>query len=136
MGQQQLLLIVLVMIMVGASILVGLQIYDANYREASIDTIKKDLLYLSTLAISYYRTPVEYGGGGQSFSNGGNYQWSVPNELDSLDNRTYAVNTISDNAVELVGQSSEIATGEDGTEGVKVYIAFDEYRVTDMRVEN
>ena len=139
MGQQQLLLIVLVLIAIGAAILVGMQVFDETNREVAIDTITKDLVNLGTIAMNYYRTPVEMGGGSQSFrasSKGGNGNWIVPPNLDSLDNRTYTVNSISDKSIEILGQSQDEKTGLDNTEGVKVYVELNNNGVTGFRIEN
>ena len=105
MGQQQLLLIVLVMILVGAAILVGMQVYDESNRETAITTMSKDLVNLSSIALNYYRTPIELGGGGQSFTTStSNGNWKVPENLDTLDNRAYSVSSINSNTVEILGQ--------------------------------
>lgn len=137
MGQQQLLLIVLVMILVGAAILVGMQVYDESNRETAITTMSKDLVSLSTIAMNYYRTPVELGGGGQSFTpSSANGNWNVPENLDTLDNRAYSVSSIKKNSIELLGQSIDEKTGLNGTEGVKVYITLNQFGVDGVRVEN
>lgn len=135
MGQQQLLLIVLVMILVGAAILVGFQIYDQSNRETAIDTISKDLVSLASDAMNYYRKPVTLGGGGLSFV-ASDRQWSVPPNLDTLDNRVYVVNTISANDLEIKGSSIDVETGLNGTNGVNVYISLNNEGVTGIRIEN
>lgn len=134
MGQQQLLLVVLVMIAVGAAILVGFQVYDETNRETAIDTMTKDLVHLSTLAMNFYRTPVEMGGGGKSFSGGSG--WVVPPNLDTLDNRFYEVSSIGQNTVEISGKSIDEKTGLNGSEGVIVYVELNKDGVTGFRIEN
>lgn len=137
MGQQQLLLIVLVMILVGTAILVGMMVYDESNRETAITTMSKDLVSLSSIAMNYYRTPVELGGGGQSFTSSlANGNWKIPENLDTLDNRAYFVSSISRNSVELLGQSIDEKTGNNGTEGVKVYITLTQFGVDGVRIEN
>ena len=135
MGQQQLLLIVLVMIAVGVAILVGFQIYDETHREAAIDFMTKDLTNLAGIAMNHYRTPVELGGGGQSFT-GGSGNWDVPTPLKELNDRQYEVNTISSNSLTLVGKSMDERTGEDGSEGVQVYVELNQNGITNFRIEN
>ena len=137
MGQQQLLLIVLVMILVGAAILVGMQVYDESNRETAITTMSKDLVSLSSIALNYYRTPTELGGGGQSFTTStANGNWKVPENLDTLDNRAYSISSINKNSVEILGQSIDEKTGLNGTEGVKVYITLNQFGVDGVRIEN
>lgn len=137
MGQQQLLLIVLVMIVVGTAFLVGFQIFDETNRSTAIDNLSKDLNYLGSLAMSYYRTPVPLGGGGRSFNGGstGN-EWNVPAQLDSLDDRTYTITEIGPNSMEIMGQSENEDTGENDTEGVQVFVQLDPDGITNFRIEN
>jgi len=134
MGQQQLLLIVVVMIAVGAAILVGFQIYDQTHREAAIDTMTKDLVNLAGMAMNYYRTPIAIGGGGQSFTGG--VSWDVPDNLAAHNDRIYAVSAITDSEIELVGKSTDLRTGNNGSEGVIVYIEIDKEGVNEFRIEN
>ncbi len=139
MGQQQLLLIVLVLIMVGLSIVVGMQLYDQSIRDSAIDNLTKDLVHLGSLAMNYYRTPSELGGGGQSFkasSTGGTSVWDVPAQLDSLDDRTYTITAITDNSMEIMGKSENISTGFNNNDGVQVYVELDKNGVTNFRIEN
>ena len=134
MGQQQLLLIVLVMIAVGVAILVGFQIYDQTHRESAIDTMTKDLVNLASIAMNYYRTPTDLGGGGQSFT--GSADWEVPLNLTKLNDRNYEVHSVTSEKVEIVGKSSDLRTGSNGTEGVLVYVELDRNGVTGFRIEN
>ena len=135
MGQQQILLIVLVMIVVGTAILVGTQIYDASSRDNAITTITNDLLNLSTIALNYYRTPSEYSGGGQSFKSDSK-GWTIPQNLDTLGNRVYSIVSITKNSIEILGQSIDEQTGLDQSEGVQVYLKLDKNGVHDFRIEN
>jgi hypothetical protein len=127
------------MILVGAAILVGFQIYDQSNRESAIDTMTKDLVSLAGDAMNYYRRPVATGGGGQSFvatSKGGLGRWAVPPNLDTLDNRFYQVSTISDNSLEIMGRSIDEETGLNGSEGVAVFVSLNQNGVTGFRIEN
>lgn len=69
MGQQQLLLIVLGVIIVGIAIAVGISMFKSSAVDANRNAIAGDLANLASKAQRYYRTPVELGGGGQDFSN-------------------------------------------------------------------
>lgn len=69
MGQQQLLLVILVTIIIGLGTVLGLVLVE-NFREESIkDLIKQDMLEAANIGQAYYRMPVGLGGGGQSYSN-------------------------------------------------------------------
>ena len=69
MGQQQLLLIVLGVIIVGIAIAVGISMFKSSAVDANRSAIAGDLANLASKAQRYYRTPVELGGGGNSFAN-------------------------------------------------------------------
>ncbi|MCS7229484.1 MAG: hypothetical protein RMJ81_07800 [Candidatus Kryptonium sp.] len=69
MGQQQLLLIVLGVIIVGIAIAVGISMFKSSAVDANRSAIAGDLANLAAKAQRYYRTPVELGGGGNSFAN-------------------------------------------------------------------
>ncbi len=68
MGQQQLLLIILVTIIIGISTVLGLVLVE-NFRNESLkDLIKQDMLEAANTAQTFYRRPVALGGGGQSYN--------------------------------------------------------------------
>jgi hypothetical protein len=67
MGQQQLLLIIIGVIIVGIAIIVGISIYKANEKQSQIDHQVTTLLSWYSLAISYYQKPKSMGGGERSF---------------------------------------------------------------------
>nr|BCX01718.1 MAG: hypothetical protein KatS3mg041_1764 [Bacteroidota bacterium] len=64
MGQQQLLLLVLGIVIVGIAIVVGIQAFSANAKKANQDAMLQDLLRLATDAQAWAKKPVEFGGGG------------------------------------------------------------------------
>ncbi|NOZ61456.1 MAG: hypothetical protein GXO74_07215 [Calditrichaeota bacterium] len=69
MGQQQLLLIVLAVILVGIALVVGIKIFNSNAASANVDYLINDLLKLAATAQQYYLKPISLGGGGGSFKN-------------------------------------------------------------------
>jgi len=73
MGQQQLLLIVLGVIIVGVAVVVGIAIYNANAKAAEIDNLTSIALARANLVFEYYKKPVQYGGGGGTFQG-----WLMP----------------------------------------------------------
>lgn len=68
MGQQQIILIVLCVIVVGIAIAVGLIMFQAGAITANRDAIIEDLFVLAADARQYYLRPISYGGGGKSFA--------------------------------------------------------------------
>jgi hypothetical protein len=67
MGQQQLLLIILGVIVVGIAVVVGITMFQENAISANRDAVTNDLVNLAARAQQYYRRPVSLGGGGNSF---------------------------------------------------------------------
>lgn len=68
MGQQQLLLIILGVIIVGIAVAVGITMFQDNALSASRDAMTADLVNLASKAQQYYRKPASLGGGGNSFA--------------------------------------------------------------------
>jgi hypothetical protein len=111
MGQQQLLLIVLGVIVVGIAVVVGINLFNANATAANRDGVISDLNNLSAMAQQFYKKPTSMGGGGNTFTN-----WSIPTGLDSTANGQY-VETPSATNVSIVGTGYE--TGDNGSSPVQ-----------------
>jgi len=69
MGQQQLLLIVLGVIIVGIAVVVGINLFNANAEESTKDTMVSEGTNLGAMAQQYFKKPVALGGGGNDFTN-------------------------------------------------------------------
>jgi hypothetical protein len=67
MGQNQILLIILGMIIIGVTIAVAITLVQENSITANRDSMASDLLNLSARAMQYYSSPAANGGGGHSF---------------------------------------------------------------------
>ena len=87
MGQQQLLLIVLGVIVVGIAVVVGINLFNANAETSAQDSLVSQGTNMGALAQQYYKKPVAMGGGGNTFTNGpngtnfGNYFSNLPLNL-------------------------------------------------------
>lgn len=68
MGQQQLLLIILGVIVVGIAVAVGITLFSDSAINANRDGLSNDLVNLASRAQQFYRRPTSLGGGGNSFS--------------------------------------------------------------------
>lgn len=68
MGQQQLLLIVLGVIIVGIAIVVGINLFNANAESSAQDSLVSQGTNIGALAQQYYKKPTALGGGGNSFT--------------------------------------------------------------------
>jgi len=111
MGQQQLLLIVLGVIIVGIAVVVGINLFNANAISANRDGVISDLNNLGAMAQQYYKKPTSMAGGGNTFTG-----WTLPTGLDSTANGTYTV-TVAAQTVTIVGTGTE--NGDNGSSGVQ-----------------
>lgn len=98
MGQQQLLLIVLSVIIVGIAVVVGINMFGASAASANLEAVSNDLLNLAASAQQYYVKPSSMGGGGNSFAglsaDAAGIAKLTPKA--SNDNGTYSVKTAGD----------------------------------------
>ena len=67
MGQQQLLLVILGVIIVGIAIVVGINMFQTFKADSNRDALLSDLQNIASLAEAYWKKPEEMGGGGESF---------------------------------------------------------------------
>ncbi len=88
MGQQQLLLIVLGVIIVGIAVVVGINLFNANAEESAIDTTVSEATNIAAMALQYYKKPEALGGGGNDFTG---FDLIVPSDLTDTDYCTHAV---------------------------------------------
>lgn len=110
MGQQQLLLIVLGVIIVGIAVVVGINVFTASSLEANKSALVADLQTIASMSQQYYRKPTAMGGGGNTFTG-----WTVPSAL------TRTANMSADVVATVAAQTVSLkATGtEDGSDGAK-----------------
>jgi hypothetical protein len=114
MGQQQLLLLVLGVILVGLAIIVGINVFAASSANGNRESLVADLTNIASMAQQYYRKPTALGGGNNTFTG-----WTVPSNLSQTPNMsTPVIATVSAASVTLVAVGTQ--TGNDGTTNVKV----------------
>ena len=97
MGQQQLLLIVLGVIVVGIAVVIGITLFSGNSTDANRDAVVSDLNNLGAIAIQHYKKPASLGGGGNTFTG-----WTLPTQLDTTANGRYTV-TVAKQKVTIQG---------------------------------
>ncbi len=68
MGQQQLLLIVLSVIIVGIAVVVGINMFNDQAASSNLDAVTADLVNLASRAQQHHRRPTAMGGGGGDFN--------------------------------------------------------------------
>ena len=129
MGQQQLLLIVLGVIIVGVSIIIGINLFTASAAEAKRNNITDELVNLASLAQQHFRKPLTMGGGNRAFDNShGGVTWSIPPSLVTTGNGWYGIQSISSNEIIILATGNEVVTGNDSVK-VQITIEPNEYQV-------
>ncbi|MCX8055978.1 MAG: hypothetical protein N3F03_00025 [Ignavibacteria bacterium] len=113
MGQTQILLIVIGAMVVGISIIVGINLASNFARNANRDAVINDINNIAVYAKQYYHKPVALGGGGNSYIN-----FTTPPHMDTTENGTYFAIGLSGNLLIIIGTGNEI--GNDGTTKVRV----------------
>ncbi|MCX7798189.1 MAG: hypothetical protein N2249_06170 [Melioribacter sp.] len=123
MGQQQLLLILLGIVIVGIAIFIGINLFRANAIEAKRNNVTNELVNLAAMAQKYYLSPQELGGGGRSFVG-----WDIPSELKITANGTYRREFVSADSIVILGTGNEVVTGDDSIK-VRITVLPTTYRV-------
>lgn len=108
MGQQQLLMIILAIIIVGLAIAVSVQLFRSNAVESKRDILIEETTSLGTMAFQYYKKPKEMGGGGRSF-----IDWTIPPQMVQTFNGNFMTASITPDEVVITGTGSEVVTGND-----------------------
>jgi hypothetical protein len=129
MGQQQLLLIILGVIIVGVAIAVGISMFSGQSIQSNKDAILSDLNNLGADAYQYRIRPASMGGGAGSYasytdpSTKASSPWG-PNNPDA----TYTIVGAAGATVTFLGTSKtvpgstvQIAFAADGSAGIPVY---------------
>ena len=98
MGQQQLHLIVLGIILVGIAIVIGLGNFQSKAVQSNRDAVIMDLNHLASFAQAYFKKAKTYGGGDHSFAG-----YDIPTQLKRNDNGTYNVISTQPRKVTIEG---------------------------------
>jgi hypothetical protein len=107
MGQQQLLLIIVGVIVVGTAVVVAIQLYRTNSIDHKRDLLADECVTLASNALSYYKKPTNYGGGGNSFIG-----WVIPSGMMTTVNGSYSA-AVADTQIVITAIGTEIITGGD-----------------------
>lgn len=122
-GQQQLLLIILGIIIVGLALYMGINLFRANAIEGKRAIITNELVNLAAMAQQYYLKPSALGGGNRKFTG-----WTIPVELVYTAAGHYTVTVFEDSAV-IIGVGNEVVTNNDSLR-VRISVSRDSYRTT------
>jgi hypothetical protein len=101
MGQQQLLLIILGVIVVGIAIAVGITMFGANSVGSNKDAITASLINVCADAYQYKIRPSSMGGGSQAYTG-----YTIPSKMRANDNGTYAVSSAGATSCVITGTSN------------------------------
>ena len=101
MGQQQLLLVILGLIVVAIAIAVGISFFGASSTESNKDGITASLTGIAADAYQYKIRPTSLGGGRPDYTG-----YSLPAKLLKNDNGTYAISSISSSQAVFTGTSA------------------------------
>lgn len=122
MGQQQLLLIILGVIIVGIAVAVGISMFNDQAAATNRDEVVNDLVHYASAAQGFYRKPRILGGGGGSFSGMSMKNLTAVYQHPQHLNGTYTLTPDpvggAPSFVTLTGIGTE--TGNDGLTKVKV----------------
>ena len=101
MGQQQLLLIILGVIIVGIAIAVGVAQFGAHSTQANKDGVTSSVVNISANAYQFKIRPTSMGGGGGVYTG-----YTVPSKMAADDNGTYALGTVAAQSCQIKGTST------------------------------
>jgi hypothetical protein len=101
MGQQQLLLIILGVIIVGIAIAVGIAQFGAHSTQSNKDGVTASVVNIAANAYQFKIRPTTMGGGGGSYSG-----YTIPSKMAADDNGKYTTGTIASNSIQIKGAST------------------------------
>lgn len=123
MGQQQLLLVLLGIVVVGVSIAVAINLFRGNAIDRKREILINESHNLGSIAIAYYKKPRMMGGGGKTFTG-----WTIPNSMIATVNGSYNAQVSSDNII-IIGTGTEVVTNNDSIK-VKTLVTANEINST------
>ncbi len=132
MGTQQILLIVLSVIIVGIAVAVGTMMFNAHSITSNRQAVVGNMNSFAASAFSFYRTPLEQGGGGNSWSSDVDdigvwmgYSYDKPTNTITTVNGTFVL-SINGTKLTILGTGNEIGTnGSTNVQGQTVADASD-----------
>ncbi|MCH7963977.1 MAG: hypothetical protein IH852_08560 [Bacteroidetes bacterium] len=107
MGQQQLLLVLLGIVVVGVAIVVAINLFRGNAIDRKREILINESHNIGSIAIAFYKKPRMMGGGGKRFTG-----WTIPSSLVATVNGSYTAQVSPDNIV-IIGTGTEVVTDND-----------------------
>ena len=103
MGQQQLLLIVLGVILVGVAVVLGIQYFGVGAEEGAKDELTAHAITVGANAQQWFKKPVAMGGGGNTFVGFTNHFNANLEKLRESTNGSYVPSGESDAQITITG---------------------------------
>ena len=122
MGQQQILLIILGIVVIAIAVALGISLFRAHAVSSKRDILTNETIDMAAQAIGYYKRTTEFGGGGKSFIG-----WQIPPQLQNTVNGSYAINALNKDEVVIIATGTEVVTGSDSIQ-VKMTVNPDSYK--------
>ena len=119
MGQQQLLLVILVTIIVGIATVVALNVFGTQAEQANEDAVRQDMMSGAATAQGYYMRPTSMGGGGGDFEGIGLDDLNIPGVTedddadDAQDNENATDWSVVPDGDKLTITATGVQTGEE-----------------------
>lgn len=107
MGQQQLLLIILSIIIIGIAIAVAINLFRGNAIDRKREILINESHNLGSIAMAYFKKPRMMGGGGKNFTG-----WIIPSNMRATVNGSYVAQVFGDSVV-ITGTGTEVVTEND-----------------------
>ena len=123
MGQQQLLLIVLGLVVIAIAVVIGISLFRAHAISSKRDILINETIDMAAQAIGYYKREKAFGGGGKSF-----IDWQIPPQLQNTINGSYIIDQINKDEVVIIATGTEVVTGNDSIQ-VKTTVIPDNYQI-------
>jgi type II secretory pathway pseudopilin PulG len=120
MGQTQVLLIALSVVLVGIAAAVGIDQFSENAMTSNRDAVAADCQRIISQAMQWYRRPASLGGGGKDFSA---LTFDKIGVTSTNDNGTYVLSGQAADTFTITGTGTENNAAGDPVEVVIVYTA-------------
>lgn len=102
MGQQQLLLVILVSVIVGLASIVAINTFQSAAEESNFDAIRQDILQAQAMASGYIRKPLDMNGGGGSYEN---ITLDAIGMSEVNENASYEIGSVSSESFQIIASS-------------------------------
>ena len=126
MGQQQLLLLVLSVIIVGIAVVIGISMFNDQAASSNLDSVSADLMHLASRSQQYYSRPLSMGGGGNAFTG---VTLAILTSTPANENGTFTLGAISAQNMTINGVGKRDGNKNGSPCAANVYVTVDSIRL-------